>query len=239
MAKKITLLLDAGQLRWALRGALAAASTDDITPVLCAVNWMVEGRHVHLIATDRYRVHETLVPRPEGAEAGEFIMDRRQAAWILANAHRPARIFPQQQIRVTWTEGTATKAGRITVEIIASDAADAPTFRYDADAVRGNFPPVHRLFKPAATDAEKEPLDMVGLDPRYLASMQHLVGYKGEPLVFTVPKPGEKKHSPMLVNNVAGTARALLQPNILIDGAAEWQGGEHVESAPVQTAGAA
>lgn len=92
--------------------------------------------------------------------------------------------------------------------------------------MRGNFPPVHRLFKPAPADAEKESVDMVGLDPRYLASMQHLVGYKGEPLVFSIPKPGEKKHSPMLVSNVAGTARALLQPNLLITGAAEWKGEE-------------
>lgn len=226
MAKKITLLLDAGQLRWALRGAIAAASTDDVTPVLCAVNWVVEGKHVHLVATDRYRVHETLVPRPKGAPTGAFIMDRAQAQWILANSHRPARSYPEQQIRIVWTEGSPTKAGRISVEVIASAAPDAPVFRYDADAVRGNFPPVHRLFKPAPTDVEKEPVDMVGLDPRYLASMQYLVGHKGEPLVFTVPKPGEKKHSPMLVSNVAGTARALLQPNLLITGAAEWKGEE-------------
>lgn len=238
MPKKITLLLDAGQLRWALRGALAAVSKDDVTPVLCTVNWIVEGRHVHLVATDRYRVHETLVPRPKGAATGSFMMDRQQAAWILANAHRPARSYPEQQIRVSYVEGAPTKAGRIEVEIIASVAADAPVFRYDADAVRGNFPPVHRLFTPAPTDAEKEPVDMVGLDPRYLASMQHLVGYRGEPLVFTIPKPGEKKHSPMLVTNVAGTARALLQPNILINGAAEWQGEEIAEPAPAK-AGAA
>ena len=239
MAKKITLLLDAGQLRWALRGALAAVSKDDVTPVLCAVDWTVEGRHVHLVGTDRYRVHETIVPRPKGAASGNFLMDRRQAAWILANAHRPARSYPEQQIRVIYTEGTPTKAGRNAVEVIASAAADAPVFRYDADAVRGNFPPVQRLFKPADTEAATESVDMVGLDPRYLASMQHLVGYKGEPLVFSIPKPGEKKHSPMLVSNVAGTARALLQPNLLINGAAEWQGGEVAEPAPVAKASAA
>lgn len=110
MATKITLLLDAGQLRWALRGALAAASKDDVTPVLCAVNWVVDSKHVHLVATDRYRVHETLVPRPKGAATGEFVMDRAQAQWILANSHRPARSYPDQQIRIAWTEGSATKA---------------------------------------------------------------------------------------------------------------------------------
>ena len=223
MAKKITLLLDAGQLRWALRGALAAASTDDVTPVLCAVNWVVDGKHVHLVATDRCRVHETLVPRPKGAHAGEFLMDRRQAAWILANAHRPARAYPEQQIRVSWTEGTPTKAGRIAVEIIASEATDAPVFRYEADAVRGNFPPVHRLFGPPKTTEEEEPVEAVALNPRFLAAMQNLVGYRGEALVFTMPKPGEKKFSPMLVRNIAGTARALLQPHVLAS-PAEWQG---------------
>ncbi|WP_295821602.1 hypothetical protein [uncultured Microbacterium sp.] len=242
MAKKITLLLDAGQLRWALRGALAAAATDDVTPVLCAVNWVVEGKHVHLVATDRYRVHETLVPRPKGAGNGEFLMDRRQAAWILANAHRPARSFPEQQIRVSWTEGTPTKAGRIAVEVIASEADDAPVFRYEADAVRGKFPPVRRLFKDPVreeTEVAAENVDIIGLDPKFIASMQHLVGYRGEPLVFTMPKPGEKKLSPMRVSNVGGTARALLQPNLLINGAAEWQGGELAEPAPVAKASAA
>jgi hypothetical protein len=240
MPKKIALLLDAGQLKWALRGALAAASTDDIYPPLCTVHWIVDGKHVHLVATDRYRVHETLVPRPKGAGHGAFLMDRRQAAWILANAHRPARSYPEQQIRVTWSEGLDAKAGRIAVDIVASEAEDAPVLRYEADAVRGNFPPVHRLFTSEPSTAEEfEPVNIVGLDPRFLADMRHLVGHRGEPLVFSVPKPGEKKYSPMLVRNTAGTARALLQPNLLVRGEPEWLGGEVSEKAPVAKASAA
>jgi len=236
MAKKITLLLDAGQLRWALRAALEAASSDYVTPVLCSVNWIVEGKYVHLFATDRYRVHEALVPRPKGAANGSFMMDREQAQWILNNSHRPARSFPNQQIRISFTEGVLGKAGRIAVEIFASVEVDAPVFRYDADAVPGNYPPVHGLFAKTIA-AEGDSAGIVGLNPKFIGSLQCLVGYRGEPIVVTVPK-GSEKLSAILVQNVAGTARALVQPMLLTSNV-EWQGGEIAIPEPVAKAAAA
>jgi len=235
MAKNITLLLDAGHLRWALRAALAAASKDYVTPVLCAVRVVVEGKHIHFIATDRYRVHETIVPRPKGATAGSFLMDRAQAQWILTNSHKPARSFPEQQVRITWVEGAPATAGRISVEVSASAEPEAPVFRYDADAVRGNYPPVHGIFGKLEKDGDS--VEVVGLNPDFIATLRHLTGYRGEALVFTMSKAREKA-GPILVENAAGTARALIQPNLLLS-KAEWQGGELEVPAPVVKAAAA
>lgn len=217
--KTRTILLDAHRLRWALRAALAAASKDDVTPVLTAVSWQVRDKHIHLLATDRYRVHETLIPRPKGVAQGEFLMHRAQAEWILANSHKPARHYSEQSIRITWTADDGP--GRIKAEVIASSEPDAPVFIYDTAAVKGVFPPVHRLF--SGHDGEEARQEAVGLDPSLVARLADLVQYRGEPLIFSMPKQADGKTGPVMVRNTHGTARALVQPNLLTR-AEVWQG---------------
>jgi hypothetical protein len=230
-AKSIT--LQSEHARWALRAALSAASKDDVTPVLCAVHWVIAGGKVSIAGTDRYRVHEAVIDAPADAPEGEFIMGRDQAQWILANFHKPIRLYGDQLIRIEWVEPdtslTMSKrstpqerraaAGTITVDILASDADAAPTFRFATEAVAGKFPPIRKLM-PSATDAV-ERMGEVALSPNLLASLANLTRHRGEPLRFVMPKVTEGKYQPVLVQNAEGTARALVQPNMMLS-AKEW-----------------
>ena len=230
--KSIT--LNAEDARWALRAALSGASKDDVTPVLCAVEWSIADGKVRIIATDRYVVHEAFITAPDDAPDGVFLMHRDQAQWMLANSHKPLRLYASQLVRIEWTEpngATPTKhstpqerrsaAGSIAVEILGSKDEDAPSFRYVADAVRGNFPPVRRLFPEMKDDGER--FGEVALSPTLLTRLAHLTRHRGEPLRFMMPKVTEGKAGPVLVQNGDGTARALVQPNIMMTSKA-WQG---------------
>lgn len=219
---KIRIAMGADTLRWALRAVLAAASKDDVTPVLTAVQWLITKGQIHLVATDRYRVHEVVLPAPKGARDGEFLMHRSQAAWILANSHKPARIYTDQAIEIVFEpSGDPAAAGRIGARVIASEDSDSPVFSYAAPAVKGNFPPVARLFPEVSEGDER--VGAVGLDPLLVASLSHLSSHRHEPLIFTMPKTTEGKAKPIHVQNVQGTARALVQPNLLTRSEV-WQG---------------
>lgn len=198
--KKNTLTVPAHNLRWALGAALAAASKDDVTPVLTTVQWTISGGKIRLIATDRYRVHEAIIDAPKGTTEGEFLMHREQAAWLLANNHKPARVFRDQVIRVTWTDADGDKPARVTAEVLAHEGDGAPAFIYTADSVKGNFPPVRGLFAKAA-EGEGPRLESVALSPSMLTGLSHLAYYRGEPLIFTLPNQTGGRAAPMLVQN--------------------------------------
>ena len=112
-----------------------AASRDDVTPVLTGVQLEVSGTTLSLVATDRYRVSLRDVPWDgEGAE---------QTALV------PAR---------TLTEVGKTFAHAGNIEIAFSGAGDREIIAFTAGnktvtslLIKGNFPPVRRLF-PEQTD---------------------------------------------------------------------------------------
>jgi DNA polymerase-3 subunit beta len=112
-----------------------AASRDDVTPVLTGVQLEVSGTTLSLVATDRYRVSLRDVPWDgEGAE---------QTALV------PAR---------TLTEVGKTFAHAGNIEIAFSAAGDREIIAFTAGnktvtslLIKGNFPPVRRLF-PEQTD---------------------------------------------------------------------------------------
>nr|WP_242519492.1 DNA polymerase III subunit beta [Microbacterium esteraromaticum] len=112
-----------------------AASRDDVTPVLTGVQLEVSGQTLSLVATDRYRVSLRDVPW-DGAEA-------EQTALV------PAR---------TLTEVGKTFAHAGTIEISFSGGGDREIIAFTAGnktvtslLIKGNFPPVRRLF-PEQTD---------------------------------------------------------------------------------------
>ncbi|WP_298864077.1 DNA polymerase III subunit beta [uncultured Microbacterium sp.] len=112
-----------------------AASRDDVTPVLTGVQLEVSGTTLSMVATDRYRVSLRDVPWDgEGAE---------QTALV------PAR---------TLTEVGKTFAHAGNIEIAFSGAGDREIIAFTAGnktvtslLIKGNFPPVRRLF-PEQTD---------------------------------------------------------------------------------------
>ncbi|MGB4135949.1 MAG: DNA polymerase III subunit beta, partial [Microbacterium sp.] len=112
-----------------------AASRDDVTPVLTGVQLEVSGTSLSLVATDRYRVSLRDVPW-DGTVA-------EQAALV------PAR---------TLTEVGKTFAHAGNIEIAFSGAGDREIIAFTAGnktvtslLIKGNFPPVRRLF-PEQTD---------------------------------------------------------------------------------------
>ncbi len=113
-----------------------AASRDDVTPVLTGVQLEVSGHNLSLVATDRYRVSLRDVPW-DGEAAGE------QTALV------PARTL----LEVGKTFGHAG-----TIQIAFSGAGDREIIAFTAGnktvtslLIKGNFPPVRRLF-PEQTD---------------------------------------------------------------------------------------
>jgi DNA polymerase-3 subunit beta len=116
-----------------------AASRDDVTPVLTGVQLEVTGNELSLVATDRYRVALREIAFDTGAVA------REEATTALV----PAR---------TLTEVGKTFAHSGDIQVSFSGSGDREIIAFTAGnktvtslLIKGNFPPVRRLF-PAQTE---------------------------------------------------------------------------------------
>ncbi|ALJ18391.1 DNA polymerase III subunit beta [Microbacterium sp. No. 7] len=116
-----------------------AASRDDVTPVLTGVQLEVKGTELSLVATDRYRVALRDVQWDGGGVAGDET----------ATALVPAR---------TLTEVGKTFAHSGDIQVTFSGSGDREIIAFTAGnrtvtslLIKGNFPPVRRLF-PEQTD---------------------------------------------------------------------------------------
>jgi DNA polymerase-3 subunit beta len=116
-----------------------AASRDDVTPVLTGVQLEVSGTHLSLVATDRYRVALRQIPWDGGSTA----TDETTTALV------PARTLTE--VGKTFAHGgdiSIAFSGTGDREIIAFSAGDKTVTSL---LIKGNFPPVRRLF-PEQTD---------------------------------------------------------------------------------------
>ncbi|KJL40303.1 MULTISPECIES: DNA polymerase III subunit beta [Microbacterium] len=111
-----------------------AASRDDVTPVLTGVQLEVSGTTLSLVATDRYRVALREIPWDGGSTAS----DESTTALV------PAR---------TLTEVGKTFAHGADISIAFSGSGDREIIAFTAGnktvtslLIKGNFPPVRRLF---------------------------------------------------------------------------------------------
>ncbi len=116
-----------------------AASRDDVTPVLTGVQLEVTGTQLSLVATDRYRVALRDIPFDSGIAADENT----------TTALVPARTL-------TEVGKTFSHSGDITVSFSGSGDREIIAFTAGNKTVtslliKGNFPPVRRLF-PEATE---------------------------------------------------------------------------------------
>ena len=111
-----------------------AASRDDVTPVLTGVQLEVSGTQLSLVATDRYRVALREIPWDGGATASD------EATTALV----PARTLTE--VGKTFSHGgniSITFSGSGDREIIAFTAGNKTVTSL---LIKGNFPPVRRLF---------------------------------------------------------------------------------------------
>ncbi len=132
-------LVPAEDFATAIAQVAFAASRDDVTPVLTGVQLEVSGTQLSLVATDRYRVALREIPWDGGSDAG----DEPTTALV------PARTLTE--VGKTFAHGgdiTIAFSGSGDREIIAFTAGNKTVTSL---LIKGNFPPVRRLF-PEATD---------------------------------------------------------------------------------------
>ncbi|GLI27238.1 DNA polymerase III subunit beta [Agromyces rhizosphaerae] len=128
-------LVPAEEFAAAVAQVAVAASRDDVTPVITGVQLEVAETSLGLVATDRYRVAVRQVEWDGGsvASAGESL-----------TALVPARTL--QEVGKTFGH-----SGNISVSITSRDDRELIAFTADRKTVtslliKGNFPPVRRLF---------------------------------------------------------------------------------------------
>ncbi len=132
-------LVPAEDFATAIAQVAFAASRDDVTPVLTGVQLEVTGNSLSLVATDRYRVALREIPW----DGGTATPDEPITALV------PARTL--QEVGKTFAHGDAIAiafSGSGDREIIAFTAGNKTVTSL---LIKGNFPPVRRLF-PAQTE---------------------------------------------------------------------------------------
>lgn len=127
-------LVPAEDFAGAVAQVAVAASRDDVTPVITGVQLEVSENSISLVATDRYRVAVREIDWDSGSNAG--------AQTITALV--PARTL--QEVGKTFGH-----SGTISIAITNSDDRELIAFTADKKTVtslliKGNFPPVRRLF---------------------------------------------------------------------------------------------
>jgi DNA polymerase-3 subunit beta len=127
-------LLPAEAFSTAIAQVAVAASRDDVTPVITGVQLEVSENSLSLVATDRYRV----AVREIEWDSGDKPLTETLTALV------PARTL--QEIGKTFGH-----SGTISVAITNSEDRELIAFRADKKTVtslliKGNFPPVKRLF---------------------------------------------------------------------------------------------
>jgi len=127
-------LLPAEAFATAVAQVAVAASRDDVTPVITGVQLEVSENSLTMVATDRYRV----AVRAIDWDSGDTVSTETLTALV------PARTL--QEIGKTFGH-----SGTISVAITNTDDRELIAFRADRKTVtslliKGNFPPVKRLF---------------------------------------------------------------------------------------------
>ncbi len=126
-------VLPAEDFSTAVAQVAVAASRDDVTPVITGVQLEVGDNSLSLVATDRYRVAVRAIDWDSGANSVEG-----------TTALIPARTLAE-------IGKTFAHSGTVSVAIVRGDDRELIAFSADKKTVtslliKGNFPPVKRLF---------------------------------------------------------------------------------------------
>lgn len=127
-------LVPAEEFATAVAQVAVAASRDDVTPVITGVQLEVSENSLGLVATDRYRVAVREIDWDPGSNTGQGTM----------TALVPARTL--QEVGKTFAH-----SGTISISITNTDDRELIAFTANKKTVtslliKGNFPPVRRLF---------------------------------------------------------------------------------------------
>lgn len=130
-------VLPADDFATAVAQVAVAASRDDVTPVITGVQFEVGENSLSLVATDRYRVAVRDIDWDSGNAAGA---DPAAGTTALIPARTLAEVGK-----------TFGHSGTVSVSIVRSDDRELIAFSADKRTVtslliKGNFPPVKRLF---------------------------------------------------------------------------------------------
>lgn len=130
-------VLPADDFAAAVAQVAVAASRDDVTPVITGVQFEVGENSLSLVATDRYRVAVRDIDWDSGSTGGA---DPAQGTTALIPARTLAEVGK-----------TFGHAGTVAVSIVRGDDRELIAFSADKRTVtslliKGNFPPVKRLF---------------------------------------------------------------------------------------------
>jgi DNA polymerase III subunit beta len=130
-------VLPAEDFAMAVSQVAVAASRDDVTPVITGVQFEVGENSLSLVATDRYRVAVRDIDWDSGNAAGA---DSAAGTTALIPARTLAEVGK-----------TFGHSGTVAVSIVRSDDRELIAFSADKRTVtslliKGNFPPVKRLF---------------------------------------------------------------------------------------------
>jgi DNA polymerase-3 subunit beta len=133
-------VVPAEEFATAVAQVAVAASRDDVTPVITGVQLEVRDNHLGLVATDRYRVAVREIEWDGGGVAGEEVV----------TALVPARTL--QEVGKTFGH-----SGNISVSITSREDRELIAFSAEKKTVtslliKGNFPPVRRLFPDTVED---------------------------------------------------------------------------------------
>lgn len=131
-------VVPAEEFATAVAQVAVAASRDDVTPVITGVQLEVRQNSLSLVATDRYRVAVREIEWDGGTVASADASDTAVTALV------PARTL--QEVGKTFGH-----SGTISVAITSRDERELIAFSADRKTVtslliKGNFPPVRRLF---------------------------------------------------------------------------------------------
>lgn len=126
-------LVPAEDFAAAISQVAVAASRDDVTPVITGVQLEISDNSLGLVATDRYRVAIREIPWDSGT-----------SSITEATALVPARTLSE-------VGKTFSHSGNVTVSVTSNDDRELIAFSADNKTVtslliKGNFPPVRRLF---------------------------------------------------------------------------------------------
>lgn len=133
-----TAVIPAEDFASAVAQVAVAASRDDVTPVITGVQMELTSSSLSLVATDRYRVAVRLIDWESDSTSESGVTTEPLSALV------PARTL----VEIGKTFG---HSGSISVAITSTDDRELIAFRADRKTVtslliKGNFPPVKRLF---------------------------------------------------------------------------------------------
>lgn len=207
------------------KAILPAISKDDVTPIIVASLWTVQGDKITAIGTDRYRVHRAEIEGDFGKASGSFLIPRKALEWLVKNAShfgRPRQLIVEPLLIVQFSTvtdesavspssgATAAPAGHVSFTIAENGGETPQTLTLVSNLTKGNYPAIVKLIDDAEASEASDP-GVVNLSfvsgTRALASFAHENGAMRFVKGTNPNKPGQ-----VLIKFQRGVA-LIQQPN--------------------------